>query len=119
MHVRRDFIKVFDGIPKLRNGARLWLLDIADLFVLNHKRFKLWTETQAFGKPWFSANMDLSDHVDQIQKNWTAQLRTAVHAEQKNILNSLRHIGRDLHSSWITRAFRSITAELSGFSAVA
>jgi transposase len=90
VHVRRDFLKVFEGVSKLRNWSRQWLLDIAELFVLNHNRFKLWTENQTIGKVWFAANMDLSNHIDQLQKNWSAQLRTAVHSEQKTILNSLK-----------------------------
>jgi transposase len=90
VHVRRDFLKVFEGVSKLRNWARQWLLDIAELFVLNHKRFKLWTEKQTYGKIWFAANMELSDYLDQMQKNWTTQLRTASHSQQTTILNSLK-----------------------------
>jgi transposase len=90
VHVRRDFLKVFEGLPKLRNWARQWLLDIAELFVLNHKRFALWSQNQTEERQWHSANFALAEHIDQLQKNWQTQLRSAVHAEQKTILNSLK-----------------------------
>jgi transposase len=90
VHVRRDFVKVFEGTPKLKNWARQWLLDIAQLFVLNHKRFDLWSRQQNFGREWHSANVNLAEHVDHLQRNWQTQLRTAVHEQQKTILNSLK-----------------------------
>lgn len=90
VHVRRDFVKVFEGLPKLRNWSRQWLLDIAELFVLHHKRFELWTAKQLQGKPWLDANYELASHVENMEKNWKEQLRKAVHAEQKTILNSLK-----------------------------
>jgi len=90
VHVRRDFVKVFEGVPKLRNWSRQWLLDIAELFVLNHKRFELWMNDQRRGKQWLDANYELVSHVSQLEGNWKAQLKKAVHAEQKTILNSLK-----------------------------
>lgn len=90
VHVRRDFLKVFEGISKLKNWARQWLLDIAELFVLNHKRFELWSQQKSFDRHWHSANFALCQHLEQMQLNWKTQLRTAVHAEQKTILNSLK-----------------------------
>jgi transposase len=90
VHVRRDFLKVFQGTPKLRNWARQWLLDIAQLFVLNHQRFDLWSNGKTIGKSWHATNLELTEYVEQLQKNWSAQLRSAVHPQQKTILNSFK-----------------------------
>lgn len=90
VHVRRDFVKVLEGMPKLRNWARQWLLDIAELFVLNHKRFELWMQDQRRGKCWLDANYELVSHVESMEKNWKSQLSKASHEEQKTILKSLK-----------------------------
>jgi len=91
VHVRRDFIKIFDGIPKLRSWARKWLFDIAQLFVLNHKRFALWSEGKDLGKAYRSAQAELTKHVEYLQGCWLSQLRKTSHPEQKTVLNSLKN----------------------------
>ena len=90
VHVRRDFIKLFDGVPNLRAWARKWLLDIGQLFVLNHRRFALWSAKKTFGSSYQAADSDLQTHVEYLEKNWKLQLQNHSHPEQRTVLNSLK-----------------------------
>lgn len=90
VHVRRDFIKLFDGVPKLRAWARKWLLDIGQLFVLNNRRFALWSAKKTFDSCYQAANSDLQNHIEYLQNSWKSQLQNHSHPEQKTVLNSLK-----------------------------
>jgi transposase len=89
VHVRRDFLKIYDGVPKLKRWARQWLLDMGRLFALNHRRFNLFTERQ-FGPAWAAANKELLEHVQLLESNWAAQLQTHLEKEQRKVLISLK-----------------------------
>jgi transposase len=91
VHVRRDFLKIFNGVKKLKGWAKDWLSTIAQLFVLNHKRFELWSTGLHFGAQWDQAETDLKQHVQYIQDCMQEQLwRLDIHSEQKKALNSLK-----------------------------
>jgi transposase len=90
VHVRRDFLKIFQGLAKHRNWARQWLLDIANLFVLNHKRFKLWQSGETLSKAWANVNSELHVHTENMQKNFMQQLEKGCEPQQRTVLHSLR-----------------------------
>jgi transposase len=89
VHVRRDFIKIYNGVPHLRKWARQWLVDIGRLFALHHVRFKLFSERQ-FGDAWWTANEELIQQVQLLESNWKDQLQTEFHKEQRTALVSLK-----------------------------
>lgn len=91
VHVRRDFLNIFNGVKKLKKWAKEWLEKIAQLFVLNHKRFELWSAGWNFGAQWEQADTTLKQHVQAIQDCWQEQLwLTNIHPEQKKALSSLK-----------------------------
>lgn len=91
VHVRRDFLKIFEGTKKLRNWAKEWLEQIGKLFATNEKRFKLWESKRSFGEQWRLANAELRDHVRQMEQTWQSQLNeTNLHSQQKKVLSSLK-----------------------------
>jgi transposase len=91
VHVRRDFFNTFMGVPVLKNWAQEWLLRIAELFVLEHRRFKLWQDGKDFGPPWQDSVKSLEDHVETLEKHWTEELKEPnLHKRQRSVLNSLK-----------------------------
>lgn len=91
VHVRRDFLNIFNGVKKLKKWAKEWLEKIAQLFVLTHKRFSLWSAGWSFGTQWEQAQSALKKHTDEMKDCWQDQLwRTDIHPEQKKALNSLK-----------------------------
>jgi transposase len=91
VHVRRDFLKIFNGVKKLKQWAKEWLEKIAQLFVLNHKRFELWSAGWHFGTQWEQAETALKQHVQHMQDTLQEQIwRTDIHPEQKKALSSLK-----------------------------
>lgn len=90
VHQRRDFIKIYDGNPKLKDWALGWMLDITHLFVLNHKRLKLWQENRSEAES-AKAKKALEQHVQKLHKQWDLELRQLnLHKQQKTALNSLK-----------------------------
>jgi transposase len=91
VHVRRDFLKIFDGMPNLSGWAKGWLEDIAKLFVLNENRFRLWQKGQSFGSEWNHAQTELAEHLERFGERWKRQLKLKnLHPEKKKVLNSLK-----------------------------
>jgi len=92
VHQRRDFLNVFKGIPKLKDWARNWLIEISKLFVLNHRRFKLWEQGKITGSNWNKANEDLNMHVQSLESLWQKEIKNplSLHKKQKTILNSMQ-----------------------------
>ncbi len=91
VHQRRDFHKIFKGVKKLKEWAKQWLEKIAKLFVLEHKRFKLWSEGRNFGQAWQDAQAALQQHIQDLKDCWQEQLwKTDIHPEQKKTLNSMK-----------------------------
>lgn len=91
IHVRRDFLRIFDGIKKLKSWAKKWLEEIARLFVLNQIRFKIWSSGHAYGESWTEAQSRLADHLQQMERHWQSEVsQIGLHKEQKTALNSLK-----------------------------
>ena len=90
VHVRRDFLRIFEGIKKLRSWAKTWLKDIAKLFVLADRRFSFWESGRAFGDDWIKAAAELTGHLQALQERWQDELGTQLHKEQKTALLSLK-----------------------------
>jgi len=90
VHVRRDFLKIAQGVPSLKAWATAWLKRIAQLFVLNHDRFQLWEARQTKEKGWVELTEKLKKHLRKMETTWQKQLKQAENDEQKTVLNSLR-----------------------------
>jgi transposase len=95
VHVRRDFLNVFLGVPALKKWAQDWLKEIALLFVLSHKRFRLFEQNKTLGIVWDQAEAAVRQQVEKLKWRWQTELkRKNLHAEQRTILRSLkRHWG--------------------------
>jgi transposase len=91
VHVRRDFLKIYQGVQTLMPWARWWLEAIAKLFVLNQRRFTLWESGGAFGEQWTIAQSSLEEHVKQMEHRWKEELQLPkLHKLQKTVLRSLQ-----------------------------
>lgn len=85
VHQRRDILKVFQGIPSLKEWSQEWLSEIGILFALNHKRMALWQS----GQPWNEAQVALEQQIKKLEELWQSQLQQPdLHKEQKTILKS-------------------------------
>lgn len=89
IHVRRDFLNMF-RLKKFSAWAKGWLMRIANLFVLNEQRFKLWKDQLNFGSEWELACKRLSSHVEMMKLEWQSELLKPLHKQQKTVLNSLK-----------------------------
>jgi transposase len=91
VHQRRDFIKIYDGNPRLKSWAKDWMLEITTLFLLNHKRLKLWQENQISGAEWEQAQHAVEQHIQKLKERWEEELQQPdLHKEQKKALRSLQ-----------------------------
>lgn len=91
VHVRRDFLRVHQGIKKLMPWARDWLEAIAKLFVLEHNRYTLWERGFGFGAQWMLAQSALADHLRKMEEKWSEELKKSdLHKEQSKALRSLK-----------------------------
>jgi len=91
VHQRRDFLNILNGIKTLKNWSTRWLKLIAELFALNHKRFKMWEQNRDHGPRWEEAEKALEQHVEKMKEQWEKELQLPkLHDEQKKILRSLK-----------------------------
>lgn len=91
VHVRRDFLSIFQGIPSLKPWALKWLLMIGELFALAHKRFSLWQKDVTSGEEWEKVCVQLDFHVSALTEKWQSELnRKTLHKEQAKVLRSLK-----------------------------
>jgi transposase len=91
VHQRRDFLKVFDGVPQLKDWASQWLEEIQTLFSLNHKRIKLWQTGLCATPQWDAAQLALEQHIDKLAQTAKKQLQSEeLHKLQKKILHSMQ-----------------------------
>lgn len=91
IHVRRDFLRIFEGIKKLKSWAKRWLEEIAQLFVLNEQRFRAWCQGKSFGQGWTETQKKLTDHLKQMENHWQNEVgQIGLHKEQKTALSSLK-----------------------------
>lgn len=92
VHQRRDFFNVYKGVPKLKQWAEAWLRDMAELFVLNHKRFKVWQSGRWSGLHREESQAQLVEHIQKLERRWTAELaQPNLHKKQKTILTSMKN----------------------------
>jgi transposase len=90
-HMRRDIFNIYKGVPVLKKWAKDWLLEITELYVLQHKLFKLWKEGTTTGEKWDEASAAVKDHVQKLQKLWETQLAESdLHQEQAKVLRSFK-----------------------------
>jgi transposase len=91
VHLRRDILNVYNGLPSLKAWAKSWLLDIATLFILNDNRFKLWKKDETSGQQWEKAIQELEAHVQKMKERWQKELKQPnLHKEQAKILRSMK-----------------------------
>lgn len=91
VHQRRDFIKIYDGNPRLKSWAKEWMLAITILFLLNHKRLKLWQDGKTGSTAWNQAQDAVEEHIQKLKAKWEEELRLPdLHKEQKKALRSLQ-----------------------------
>lgn len=91
VHQRRDFLKIYSGVPKLKKWAEEWLLMITELFVLNHKRLELWQENKPMGKGWESAQQALERQAKKMEERCERELaQGGLHEQQRKALRSMQ-----------------------------
>jgi transposase len=91
VHVRRDFLRVYEGIPKLRRWARKWLNLIAELFVLAEERFRAFKSGYGFGKDWDLAQNKLQVHLQRMKEDCDLEVSEInQNKERQKVLASLK-----------------------------
>jgi len=91
VHVRRDILNFYEGMPKYKKWAKWWLEEIATLFVVTDRRFKLWEQNKTLGAVWESAQVEVEMQVERLKWRWQTELKKPqLHEEQKKILRSMK-----------------------------
>lgn len=91
VHVRRDFLNIFNGVKHLKAWAKKWLKRIAELFVLGERRFRMWEQDKDWGPDWDAVEIELRDLVEKLETEWKRELcQKGLHEEQKTVLRSLK-----------------------------
>lgn len=91
VHQRRDFLKVFNGMPKKKSWAKKWLLEISELFVLNEKRMRLFNHNNTFGMAWELAQKALEGQAEKLKLHWMSDLMdVSMSPAQLKALNSMK-----------------------------
>jgi transposase len=86
-HVRRDFIRIHNGYPKLRSWADAWIARIKNLFHLNKKRLKA---RKAPSEVYQNGDQAVVDAIQDIAATRDDELaNTALHQCQRKALKSL------------------------------
>lgn len=87
-HVRRDFLSIRDGYPKLRGWAEAWVERINALFHVNAKRVAVQTDAKTF----FEHDQALRDEMDAMAKLRDEQLaEKALDAAARKALESMKN----------------------------
>lgn len=87
-HVRRDFLKIRDGIPRLHDWADEYVTLIDQLFDLNEKRTAvLFADSDEQQDTAFYA---VKYKLDEIQRKSDRELRRKLNDRQKKVLTSLK-----------------------------
>lgn len=90
-HVRRDFIKIRDGYPKLRTWGEEWLQLIDKLFAENAKRTKMiLSDAVIVDEELHRVNYNVKFLVDAIAARAAGELKTKPTEAQRKVLTSLR-----------------------------
>lgn len=91
VHVRRDILNIFLGMPNYKKWAQWWLEEIATLFALTQQRFHLWEQNKTVGPVWEAAQVAVEMQVDRLKWRWQSELtKPQLHEEQKKILRSMK-----------------------------
>lgn len=91
VHVRRDFLRIHDGMPKQRRWAKQWLTKIATLFVLNEERFRIFQSGFAFGPAWEAAHEKLRLHLEKMREDCEREVaQIGADKARKKVLSSLK-----------------------------
>jgi transposase len=91
VHQRRDILNILNGVKTLKNWSTRWLKMIAELFALNHRRFRLWEQNRDKGPKWDEVETALEQHVQKLKELWEKELKLPqLHDEQKKVLRSLK-----------------------------
>jgi len=91
VHVRRDILNIFLGMPKCKKWAKWWLEEIAILFVVTHQRFKLWEQNKTLGAAWESVQAAVETQVERLKRRWQTEVnKPEFDEEQKKILRSMK-----------------------------
>ena len=69
-HVRRDFVRIRDGYPRLRSWGDAWVTRINELFTLNDQRLAVLSDPEAFGEK----DRALRDALDAMAKQRDREL---------------------------------------------
>jgi transposase len=90
VHVRRDFLKIYDGMPKHKAWAKDWLLDFSRLFSLHHCLDKLSQARAELTQAWLTASSEIAEHMENMKLKWQAQITKVTSPEQKTVLKSFK-----------------------------
>lgn len=91
VHLRRDFLKLFTGVPQLKAWSKLWLQLIADLYAKRHIQFRAWKNGSESGSEFVKASIALNDHVQKMKIKWESEVsKVGLHKEQSKILRSMK-----------------------------
>lgn len=87
-HVRRDFMKIRDGMPVHRAWADDWILTIKSLYDLNDQRLAVvWRDGD---EQYDLANFQVKWALEQIMKKAEKQLKGRLGERQQRVLKSLK-----------------------------
>jgi transposase len=87
-HVRRDFVRIHDGYPRLRNWGESWITRINELFKLNDERLEVLSDPQAFQEK----DRALRDAIDTMAKQRDRELEyPSLGKPARKALESLRN----------------------------
>ncbi len=87
-HVRRDFIKISEGVPELATWADSWVLDINELYRINNERVALLSGDRVAEVE--TSKLKLKLKISEIELKIEKGLREARAERQKKVLRSLK-----------------------------
>jgi len=87
-HVRRDFVRIRDGYPRLRRWGESWVARINELFKLNDERLAVLSDPEAFQK----RDRTLREAVEAMAKQRERELKDSdLRKPARKALESLRN----------------------------
>lgn len=85
-HVRRDFLKIHNGYPKLRTWAQSWVDRIVKLYQLNQKRLEVRSTPSQFR----TKDCTLRRFLSRMKTTWEGEIANeTLHPAQRKVLESL------------------------------
>jgi len=88
VHVRRDFCRIRDGYPKLKQWASTWIERINDLFHCNAKRINTQQNSRAFGE----YDRDLRKRMAAVEQVRDEELSDSeLHEAKRKALKSMKN----------------------------